>query len=67
MSTKSSLRLVNWNEPHEIHIYKECFDDKYYIENNEAKIELSKEIAERFADVLKDMETCPDFYTEKEK
>ena len=56
MSTKSSLRLINWNEPYELHIYVDMGCD-YYIEGQDGKIRVSKEIAERISKALEDMET----------
>lgn len=60
MSTKSSLSLINWAEPHEIHIYHECMDGCYYIETNEGKLKLPKEIAKLYAKVTKDIEKNQD-------
>ena len=52
MSTKSSLALINWNEPKEIHIYHECMDGCYYIETNKGKLKLPEKIAKKFGKIL---------------
>ena len=53
MSTKSSLAMVNWNEPKEIHIYKEMLDGKYYIETEEERLAIPEKYAKLFAEVIK--------------
>ena len=52
MSTRSSLVVYAWDEPYEIHIYREMLDNKYYLETLGGKVELPKEIAIRFAKIL---------------
>ena len=52
MSTRSSLALIKWNEPQEIHIYKEMLDGKYYIETKYGKVAVPEKYAKLFAEVL---------------
>lgn len=52
MSTKSSEALLEWKEDHSLHIYREMMDDRFYIEDEDGRVCLPKEIALKFAEIL---------------
>lgn len=52
MSTKSSVGYKDFVHKTTLHIYLELLDGKYYLEDDNSKIELPKEVAIKFAEVL---------------
>ena len=52
MSTKSSLEFSEWKETKSFHIYREAFDDFYYLETEDGRIKIPEKFAKRFAKVL---------------